>query len=158
MCEDEREIIYDGSGAGHKCPMPFLYDNIYFDYCTRKSNTSPFGFNDYYWCPDPRSVEADNLYTAGDPVGKCTSILVPEGKEHLEVSLTLKFMYVFFSENGCAETYDPITDTVCARISSYSETYEDAQTKCVSEGGYLLYVLDEQVHVGGKYYSNSFDA
>ena len=80
MCEDEREIIYDGSGAGHKCPMPFLYDNIYFDYCTRKSNTSPFGFNDYYWCPDPRSVEADNLYTAGDPVGKCTSILVPEGK------------------------------------------------------------------------------
>ena len=71
---------------------------------------------------------------------------------------TLNFALKFFSENGCAETYDPITDTVCARISSYSETYEDAQTKCVSEGGYLLYVLDEQVHVGGKYYSNSFDA
>lgn len=92
MCEDEREIIYDGSGAGYKCPMPFLYNNIYFDYCTRKSSTSPFGFNDYYWCPDPRSVEADNLYTAGDPIGKCTSILVPEGMHIILSNYIIKLL------------------------------------------------------------------
>ena len=61
-----------------------------------------------------------------------------------------KICVIIFSENGCDETYDPITDKVCARISSYAETYEDAQTKCGSEGGYLLYVLNEQAHVGGK--------
>ena len=52
-----------------------------------------------------------------------------------------------FTATGCAELYDPITDTICARISSYSETYEDAQAKCESEGSYLLYILDEETHV-----------
>ena len=52
-----------------------------------------------------------------------------------------------FTATGCAELYDPITDQICARISSYSETYEDAQAKCESEGSYLLYILDEEAHV-----------
>ena len=128
MCEDEREIIYDGDGAGYKCPMPFLYDRIYYDYCTRKSTTSPIGFNDFYWCPDPNHVGENNLYTAGDPVGKCTEILEPP-------------------YNGCAELYDPVSN-ICVRISPYPETYEKAQAKCESEGSKLLYVLDEEVHVG----------
>ena len=79
ICEDEREIIYDGSGAGLKCPLPFLYNGIYFDYCTRKSNVKPVGFNDFYWCPNPRQVGDDNLYTTGNSIGKCTDILLPPG-------------------------------------------------------------------------------
>ena len=27
FCQDERTLIYDGSGAGTFCPMPFLYNN-----------------------------------------------------------------------------------------------------------------------------------
>jgi len=50
-------------------------------------------------------------------------------------------------ENGCAEGYEPLGDAVCGRISAYAETYEDAQAKCQSEGAYLLYVTNIDVHV-----------
>lgn len=50
-------------------------------------------------------------------------------------------------ENGCAELYDPISDKVCVRISSYQETYEAAQEKCKSEGSYLLYDINSIIHV-----------
>ena len=50
-------------------------------------------------------------------------------------------------ENGCAESYEPVNDEVCVRISAYKETYSAAQAKCKSEGGYLLYVLEASVHV-----------
>lgn len=53
----------------------------------------------------------------------------------------------FIIENGCEENYDPISDQACARISSYPETYDDAQAKCNSEGGYLLYDISQEIHV-----------
>ncbi len=53
LCQDERTIIYDGSGAGSFCPMPFLYNRQYFDTCTRKSSVQSTGFENYFWCPNP---------------------------------------------------------------------------------------------------------
>ena len=35
LCEDERKIIYDWSGAGYFCPIPFVYDRVVYDACTR---------------------------------------------------------------------------------------------------------------------------
>ena len=83
LCEDEREIIYDGSGADFFCPMPFVFNRVYYDYCSRK-NTDVFagGFNSYYWCPDPAFVEDDtNTYRhpVQPPIGKCPEYLYPPG-------------------------------------------------------------------------------
>ncbi len=131
LCEDEREIIYDGDGADHFCPMPFIFDRVYYDRCSRKNNDpTGTGFNPYYWCPDPREVDGANTYDHANskPIGKCPEYLYP-------------------MENGCAESYDPAGDEVCVRISAYPENYDDAQAKCLSEGGYLMYVEDLDVHV-----------
>jgi hypothetical protein len=35
LCQDERTIIVDASGAGNFCPMPFLYNRQIYDTCTR---------------------------------------------------------------------------------------------------------------------------
>ena len=51
------------------------------------------------------------------------------------------------SDNGCIDNYEPVSDTVCVRVSSYPETYEDAAAKCFSEGGYLFHDINEEVHV-----------
>ena len=40
-----------------------------------------------------------------------------------------------------------ITDTICIRISSFTETYEDAQSKCASEGAHLVYDINQEIHV-----------
>ena len=54
-------------------------------------------------------------------------------------------------DNGCVDNYEPITDKICVRISSFEETYEDAQSKCASEGGHLLYDINQDIHVRGFY-------
>ena len=81
LCQDERTIIYDGSGAGNFCPMPFLYNREYYDTCTRKSSSQPIGFENFYWCPNPKSVNLtqQNLFIANGSIGKCNNFLIPSG-------------------------------------------------------------------------------
>jgi hypothetical protein len=79
LCQDEREIIYKESGAGYYCPMPFIYDRIYYDYCTRRNSEADEGFADFYWCPNPNMVDANNKYNQSYPIGRCTQYLFPPG-------------------------------------------------------------------------------
>ena len=53
----------------------------------------------------------------------------------------------FFVDDGCIDNYEPISDTICVRISSIAETYDDAQDKCASEGAHLLYDINQEIHV-----------
>ena len=52
----------------------------------------------------------------------------------------------YFKDNGCQDHYEPAGD-LCIRASIYPETYENAQLKCVSEGGFLLPITSEEVQV-----------
>ena len=81
LCQDEKTIIYDGKGAGNFCPMPFLYNRQFYETCTKKSSTQQLGFETYFWCPDPSSVNISqqNLFLSGGRIGKCNNFLIPEG-------------------------------------------------------------------------------
>ena len=95
LCQDERDIIYDGSGAGQFCPMPFLYNREYYDTCTKKSASQPTGQETFYWCPNPNSVNVaqQNLFLAGGQFGKCNNFRIPPGKYsfYLNISLLKNF-------------------------------------------------------------------
>lgn len=99
ICEDERQIIYDGSGAGFQCPMPFIFNRVHFDFCTKKKPDGSAGFADYYWCPDPNFVNDSNEYTANEPIGKCTEFLYPKGTPTLSQSCYVA--YIIFRERMC---------------------------------------------------------
>ena len=129
LCEDERQIIVDESGAGYRCPMPFVYDRIFYDSCTRQKHDGTPGREAFYWCPDPNYIVNGNEYNTSEPIGKCPEFLIPE-------------------DIGCNENYEPINDKTCVRISSFPETYEDAQAKCQSEGGFLLHDINQDIHDG----------
>ena len=129
LCEDERQIIVDESGAGYRCPMPFVHDRIFYDYCTRQKHDGTPGREAFYWCPDPNYIVNGNEYNMSQPIGKCPEFLIPE-------------------DIGCNENYEPINDKTCVRISSFPETYEDAQAKCQSEGGFLLHDINQDIHDG----------
>jgi len=58
----------------------------------------------------------------------------------------LEYM-VCFADNGCSEQYEGATDTLCIRVSAFPETYEDAQSKCNTEGGQLLQIYNIDMHV-----------
>lgn len=89
LCQDERKIIYDGDGAGYACPIPFILDRVMYDFCTRtKPDLSP-GFADYFWCPDPNFVTAENEYSAPNPIGKCTDFLIPIGEYVIVCPVTI---------------------------------------------------------------------
>ena len=45
------------------------------------------------------------------------------------------------------DNYEPITESVCVRISSFKESHEEAIAKCESEGGYLFHDINQEVHV-----------
>lgn len=126
FCQDERELIIEKDGSGNFCPLPFLFNGVWYDYCTRKDPTSETKFVDYFWCPDPSAVNDTNEYISGNSVGKCPDFLKPP-------------------ENGCGENYTPINDKVCVRFSAYAETYQDAKAMCESEGSYLLQFLNEEI-------------
>jgi len=79
LCEDERAIIYDGSGAGFQCPIPFIINRVHYDYCTKKKKDGGSGNEEFYWCPDPNYVLPDNVYNISSPIGKCTTFLFPPG-------------------------------------------------------------------------------
>ena len=53
----------------------------------------------------------------------------------------------FAIANDCNDQYEGASDTLCIRVSSYPETYEDAQTRCNLEGGQLLQDINPSVHV-----------
>ncbi len=56
-------------------------------------------------------------------------------------------MAFFALANDCNEQYEAASDTLCIRVSSYPETYEDAQARCNLEGGQLLQDINPSVHV-----------
>ena len=55
-------------------------------------------------------------------------------------------IFILPSENGCQEHYEPAGD-ICIRVSIYRESYENAQTRCQSEGGYLLSITSHEIQV-----------
>ena len=130
LCKDERSIMPYGSGSGHFCSLPFLFNGIYYDHCTRKDFTMQSKFAQYYWCPDPNNITASDEYEyfADRPVGACPKFLHPP-------------------DNGCPENYDPITDEICIRTSAYKLSYEEASNKCKSEGAYLLQYTSLEIEV-----------
>jgi hypothetical protein len=84
LCQDERTIIYDGSGDGYFCPMPFIYDRVYYDYCAKKSHDGLARYENFYWCPDPRTNSTNDVYVyQGGYIGRCTEFLFPSGKSRL---------------------------------------------------------------------------
>ena len=127
LCKDERSIMPYGSGNGLYCNLPFLFDGIYYDHCSRKDFSMQSKHAKYHWCPDPTNL-TETEYISGWPVGACPEFLYPP-------------------DNGCPENYDPVTDEVCLRISAYPASYEDAKAKCVSEGGFLLQYTDSLIEV-----------
>jgi hypothetical protein len=56
-------------------------------------------------------------------------------------------MTISFQENGCNEQYEGATDSICIRVSSYPETYDNAQARCNLEGGQLLQDTSQEIHV-----------
>ena len=58
----------------------------------------------------------------------------------------LEYPFIFSVENGCQEHYEPAGD-ICIRVSIYPESYENAQTRCQSEGGYLLSITSPEIQV-----------
>ena len=50
------------------------------------------------------------------------------------------------ADNGCQEHYEPAGD-LCIRASIFPETYENAQSRCQSDGGYLLSITTSEIQV-----------
>ena len=49
-------------------------------------------------------------------------------------------------DNGCQEHYEP-AGNLCIRASIFPETYENAQSRCQSDGGYLLSITTSEIQV-----------
>ncbi len=128
LCEDERHQIIKGSGNGHKCALPFLFNRVWYDSCTRRDHEGIESYKPYHWCPDPRQLNESLIFETGGFFGYCPKILEPV-------------------RDGCAENYDPISEEVCVRVSAYPETYEDAKAKCESEGGFLFQHINQASEV-----------
>ena len=96
------------------------------------SNSIPFAgerhFTEFYWCPDPRKVGENNEFSGNSSVGECPKFLHPP-------------------ENGCPENYIPMEDSKCIRVSSFPETFEKAELKCESEGGFLFQYTNNEITV-----------
>ena len=70
-------------GAGNFCPLPYVYNRVYYDHCTRArlEGTSTL-LEDYYWCPSPFDVDRDNnnIFQPTGKAGKCYDFMKPPGK------------------------------------------------------------------------------
>ena len=132
LCEDERRTILYGKGNGYSCPMPFVFDRVYYDHCTRKNNTLQSRYSQFYWCPDPRDVIGNNEYVVDGGIGACPEFLKPP-------------------DNGCQESYVPLEASTCIRVSAFPESFDDAKSKCESEGAFLFQHIDSDVNVSGIY-------
>ena len=72
--------------------------------------------------------------------------------ERIEFSY-LEYLFIFPTENGCQEHYEPAGD-ICIRESIYPESYESAQTRRQSEGGYLLSITSPEIQVTNNWKLN----
>ena len=72
-------------GSGSFCPLPFTFDRVMYDTCTRaKVDGTPNKVENFYWCPSPEGVEKDknNLFKQDGQYGKCHEFMKPPGKEN----------------------------------------------------------------------------
>ena len=74
-------------GSGSFCPLPFTFDRVMYDTCTRaKVDGTPNKVESFYWCPSPEYVDKDknNLFEPGNSpyYGKCHKFMKPPGKEN----------------------------------------------------------------------------
>ena len=71
-------------GSGSFCPLPFTFDRVMYDTCTRaKVDGTPNKVESFYWCPSPEDVDKDknNLFKQPDgQYGKCHEYMKPPGK------------------------------------------------------------------------------
>ena len=118
ICPDEREITYDGPGAGKQCNLPFLSDRVWFDMCALEPR-------DEIWCPTYMNSSLRLFNEETDEYGYCTGYLGSAG-------------------SSCNTNYD-VVDGKCIRVSPFPETYDAASAKCRSEGSYLLSILDSTI-------------
>ena len=143
----QNRVQDQGMESNTFCPMPFLYDGVHFDYCTKKKIDGE-GYEDFYWCPQPSFLDDKNTFSVeeGDERGKCTEHLYPPGKTF---NFVIVNCYVTNKtiDNGCPENYMPIANKYCIRASAYPEKFAQAQQKCNSEGAYLLQYTNEEIHV-----------
>ena len=76
--------IFIGLGAGSFCPLPFTYNRVHYDHCTRaKLDGTQNEVEDFYWCPSPFDVDKDNgnLFQTNGKAGKCYDFLKPPGNQ-----------------------------------------------------------------------------
>ena len=76
----QNRVQNGGTDSNTFCPMPFLYDGVHFDYCTKKKINGD-GYENFYWCPQPSFVDEENTFSVeeGDERGKCSENLYPPG-------------------------------------------------------------------------------
>ena len=70
-------------GAGSFCPMPFVFNKVSYDHCTRaKVDGTANTVEPFYWCPSPEDVDRDksNLFLANGKHGICYDFLKPPGR------------------------------------------------------------------------------
>ena len=133
-CIDEREIIIQGGGQGHNCPLPFIFDGIYYDKCTRKDPTLQSEYISTYWCPNPFGVGIGQEFVNNassevfENIGQCPDFLTPE-------------------YNGCEDNYEPLENNICVRLSAYPLTHFMAKEKCAEEGSILLQYINSNIEV-----------
>ena len=90
-------------GSGSFCPLPFTFDRVMYDTCTRaKVDGTPNKVESFYWCPSPEYVDKDknNLFPGhyAGYYGKCHEFMRPPGKE--EEKENEEYIRVFrFEEN-----------------------------------------------------------
>ena len=60
--------------------------------------------------------------------------------------ISLLFFALSDVDNGCQEHYEP-AGNLCIRASIFPETYENAQSRCQSDGGYLLSITSSEIQV-----------
>ena len=114
-CSDEREITYDGPGSGHNCIIPFLFDRIWYDSCILYPQEE-------FWCPTKLNNMNRLFNDETDEYGYCTE-------------------YLRDKKSVCNDNYEPVNG-LCIRVSPFPEKFDDALSKCQSEGASLLEVLD----------------
>ena len=127
FCQDEREIIYSGSGAGSFCPLPFIHDGSFYDTCTKLAKDGATGvFEEFYWCPAPDHVDPEGQFALDGDVGKCLQFAYPE-------------------RNGCPDHYGPLGEEMCAKLEAYQTSHDEAQEKCSKEGADLIAITSQQI-------------
>ena len=123
LCEDERQIAYDGDGSGKMCIHPFLHKRIWYDKCY-PDNEDDVEEGKELWCPtvlNPTRLYNDDI----DEKGYCTEYMKP-------------------ATGDCDVNYELVNEN-CIRVSAFAETFSDAAKMCEGEGAYLLSLPNAKV-------------